>query len=64
LKAINQNEVKEGERIPNVNVKDLGATDFYPLQVKHSPNGHLMGICNDSEYALFKASSFVNQGFG
>lgn len=51
--------MKDGEKI-NVNVKDLGTADIYPMSLKHSPNGHVFALNNDSEFSLFRTQTFKN----
>ncbi|EGR29953.1 hypothetical protein IMG5_145440 [Ichthyophthirius multifiliis] len=60
LKAINTTEdnIKEGENIPGINVKDLGAADFYPTGLRHAPNGHSFALFNDSEYCIYRSTNF------
>ena len=65
LKAININDesIKDGDII-KISPKELGHCDFYSLGLKHSPNGHMFAIYNDSEYAIYKSQNFKGQNFG
>lgn len=57
LKAVDLNEHKSGARIP-ISGKQLGHTDIYPTYIKHSPNGHHFGLCNQSEFTIIKTAAF------
>lgn len=47
LKAIDLIENKPGERV-DISSKEIGHTDIYPSYIRHSPNGHHFGLCNQS----------------
>ena len=47
LKAVDLEENKSGERV-SISSKELGPTDIYPSYIKHSPNGHHFGVCNQN----------------
>jgi hypothetical protein len=47
LTAIDLEESRSGERV-NISAKELGHIDIYPSYIKHSPNGHHFGICNQT----------------
>ncbi|EGR29436.1 hypothetical protein IMG5_155860 [Ichthyophthirius multifiliis] len=59
LKAININEdnTKEGDNIQGINAKDLGTSDFYPVGIRHAPNGHSFAIFNDQEYSIYRSTT-------
>ena len=38
LKAIDKEEIKDGERLP-LQVKDMGSCEVFPQTVQHNPNG-------------------------
>jgi coatomer subunit beta' len=66
LKALNvkdENAIKDGEKI-SLLIKDLGTCDLYPTAVKHSPNGHVFALYNDSEYIIYRTQNFINSGYG
>eukprot|EP00828_Plagiopyla_frontata_P048307 TRINITY_DN9219_c0_g1_i2.p1 TRINITY_DN9219_c0_g1~~TRINITY_DN9219_c0_g1_i2.p1 ORF type:complete len:582 (-),score=100.39 TRINITY_DN9219_c0_g1_i2:88-1833(-) len=67
LKALNTNDeelVKDGEKIQNINYKDLGTSDIYPLAIKHNPFGHAFSINDDHEYQIYRTQTFKNISFG
>lgn len=66
LKALNvkdEDAIKDGEKV-SLQTKDLGTCDIYPTSVKHSPNGHVFALYNDSEYILYRTQTFKNSGYG
>lgn len=66
LKAVNVNDenlVKDGETI-DIQRKELGTCDYYPIGLRHSANGHLFALYDDFEYTIYKSQSFKSCGFG
>lgn len=47
LKAIDLSENKSGEKV-SITAKELGHVDIYPTYIRHSPNGHHFGVCNQT----------------
>jgi len=63
LKAIDREEIKDGERLP-LQVKDMGSCEVFPQTVQHNPNGRFVVVCGDGEYIIYTAMALRNKSFG
>jgi len=63
LKAIDKEEIKDGERLP-LQVKDMGSCEVFPQTVQHNPNGRFVVVCGDGEYIIYTAMALRNKSFG
>ena len=54
---------KPGSRV-DISSKELGHTELYPSYIRHSPNGHHFGLCNQTEFAVIKTASFKSMVLG
>lgn len=58
LKSLSaKDSIKDNEKI-EINIKELGVSDIYPTAIRHSPNGHLFSISNETEYAIYRSQTF------
>ncbi|KRX86935.1 Coatomer subunit beta', partial [Trichinella pseudospiralis] len=64
LKAIcNEAEYPDGARL-SLSAKDMGAIEFYPRSIQHSPNGRFVVVRGESEYVIYTAMALRNKSYG
>lgn len=67
LKQIDESSVKEltdGEAVPSLPVKDMGACELFPQYIAHHPSGRMFAVCGDGEYVIYTAQALRNKSFG
>ena len=65
LKQIeDKTEIKDGEVITNLPLKDMGACELFPQSVSHHPSGRMFAVCGDGEYVIYTAQALRNKSFG
>ncbi|KRY16903.1 Coatomer subunit beta' [Trichinella patagoniensis] len=64
LKAVcNEAEYPDGARL-SLSAKDMGAIEFYPRSIQHSPNGRFVVVRGESEYVIYTAMALRNKSYG
>ena len=60
LKLIKDEEMKDGEKIKGLNVKELGTAETFAQQIKFSPNGRFFAVCGDNDFVVYSYPKFQN----
>ena len=53
----------DGEHIP-LNLRDMGACEIFPQNIKHNSNGHFITVMGDGQYIIYTSQALRNKGFG
>jgi coatomer subunit beta' len=67
LRQIDESNLKEltdGDTVPNLPVKDMGACELFPQTLSHHPSGRMFSVCGDGEFVIYTSQALRNKSFG